>query len=54
MTRKFGYHHIMLPDGHTEDCVVIEVNEEGLYVSHHKLTEEEPFVEWVGGTYCVS
>ena len=49
MSRLFGYHHIVLPDGHREDMVVVEVDDLGHYLSHHPLRGEEPFVEWVGG-----
>lgn len=51
MTRKLAYHHIVLPDGNREDMVVVEVDEQGHYLSHHALQGEEPFVEWVGGTF---
>lgn len=51
---KRGYHHLILPDGHREDMVVVVTDEEGQYVSHHPLRGEEPFVEWVGGTLNLS
>lgn len=31
--------------------VVVEVDEQGHYVSHHALQGEEAFVEWRGGTF---
>ena len=51
--RRLGYHHIVLPDGTRQDMVVVEVDEEGRYLSHHTLQGEEAFVEWVGGSYEV-
>ena len=48
--RRLGYHHLIHSDGSQEDMVVVEVDEQGRYVSHHRLVGEEPFVEWVGGT----
>ncbi|MBQ8051349.1 MAG: hypothetical protein IJ197_07220 [Bacteroidaceae bacterium] len=52
-TRKLGYHHLVLPDGSRHDMVVVEVDEEGRYLSHHPLEGEEPFVEWVGGEFRI-
>lgn len=46
----------MLPDGRCEDMAVVELDEQGRYVSHHAMQRngtsyvEEPFVEWQGGT----
>ena len=51
--RRLGYHHLIHSDGSQEDMVVVEVDEQGRYVSHHRLVGEEPFVEWVGGTMIV-
>ena len=53
MTRKLAYHHIILPNGEKQDMVVVEVDEQGHYLSHYPLQGEEPFVEWVGGTYSM-
>ena len=60
-THLFGYHHIVFPDGRREDMVVVEVDEQGRYVSHRPLQTgtngtdasfiEEPFVQWLGGTF---
>ena len=51
--RRLGYHRIILPDGTMQPMVVVEVNEQGTYIAHHSLQGEEPFVEWVGGTYNI-
>ena len=52
-SHQFGYHHLILPDGRQVDMAVVELDEEGRYVSHHVLVGEEPFVEWVGGTFTI-
>ena len=52
-TRKLAYHHLIQADGKQEDLVVVEVDEQGRYITHYPLRGEEPFVEWVGGTYVV-
>ncbi len=44
-----GYHHLILPDGSRDDMVVVELDDQGNYIAHHPLRDEEPFVEWVGG-----
>ena len=52
---KRGYHDILLPDGTLQQGpVVVETDAEGRLLSWHQLEEEEPFTEWVGGTYTVS
>ena len=51
--RLLGYHHLILPDGSQEDMAVVEVDEEGHYVSHHRLQGEESFVEWIGWEYKI-
>jgi len=48
--KRVGYHHVVFPDGHREDMVVVELNNQGHYRAHHGLQGEEAFVEWVGGT----
>lgn len=47
--RLLGYHRLIDAAGHVEDMVVVEVDEQGRYLSHHPLRGEEPFVEWMGG-----
>ena len=49
MTKLKGYHHLVLPDGSREDMVVVAFDDDGRYLSHHPLQDEEAFVEWVGG-----
>lgn len=51
---KYGYHHVVFPDGHREDMVVVECDASGHYLSHHPLRGEEAFVEWRGGTMTLS
>lgn len=51
---KRTYHDILLPDGTLQQGpVVVETDEEGRFLSWHLLEEEEPFTEWLGGTYSV-
>ncbi len=56
-TYLYGYHRLILPDGHQVEMAVVELDEYGHYVSHHQFQRnddgsfiEEPFVEWRGGT----
>lgn len=51
---KYGYHHVVFPDGHREDMVVVEFDDSGRYLTHHPLRAEEPFVQWLGGTLTLS
>lgn len=49
---KRAYHDILLPDGTFErGPVVVETDERGRFLSWHKLEEEEPQTEWIGGTF---
>lgn len=61
---KRAYHDILLPDGTLQQGpIVVETDTEGRFLSWHPLNEEvsgkwctnteEPFTEWVGGTYSV-
>jgi len=51
---KRAYHNILLPDGTLlEGPVVVETDSEGHFLDWHKLQQEEPFTEWLGGTYSV-
>lgn len=51
---KRAYHDILLADGTLlAGPVVVETNRDGSIVSWHLLEAEEPFTEWVGGTYSV-
>ena len=45
-----AYHSLILPDGTTQSLSVVRFDDAGRYLSHHPLSGEEPFVEWVGGT----
>jgi len=49
-----AYHDILLPDGILQQGpVVVETNAKGQFLGWHFLQQEEPFTEWVGGTFCV-
>ena len=51
---KRAYHDILLADGTLlAGPVVVETNIEGHLVGWHLLDGEEPFTEWIGGTYSV-
>ena len=51
---KRAYHDILLADGTSlAGPVVVETNRDGSIVSWHLLEAEEPFTEWIGGTYTV-
>lgn len=51
---KRAYHDILLTDGTLlAGPVVVETNRDGSIVGWHLLEAEEPFTEWVGGTYSV-
>ncbi len=50
MTRR-GYHHLIMPNGEQHSMVVVLFAADGSPLSWHPLEGEEPFVEWVGGTY---
>lgn len=45
-----AYHSVIFPDGSIRRLVVIHFDNEGRYSGYHLLKEEEPFVEWRGGT----
>ena len=50
MTNK-GYNKLILPDG-TELCpAVVRFDADGNVLDYHLMQVEEPFVEWVGGTF---
>lgn len=52
---KRAYHDIRLPDGTlVAGPVVVESDPRGNMLSWHPLQGEEPFTEWVGGTYFAS
>lgn len=52
---KRAYHDIILSDGtRHQGPVVAETDSDGRLTGWHKLQEEEPFTEWIGGTYDLS
>ena len=49
-----AYHDIRLSDGTVQSGpIIVETDEEGRLLRWHKLQAEEPFTEWVGGTFQV-
>ena len=49
-----AYHDILMPDGTLrKGPIVVETDADGRFVGWHVLLQEEPFTEWVGGTYVV-
>lgn len=51
---KRAYHDILLPNGTLEKGpVVVETDQDGQFLSWHRLQAEEPFTEWIGGTYTI-
>ncbi|MBO7118794.1 MAG: hypothetical protein J6W03_00555 [Bacteroidaceae bacterium] len=54
MNSKKAYHNILLTDGTLQQGpVVVETDEGGHFLNWHFLQQEEPFTEWIGGTYSV-
>ena len=45
-----AYNRVLFPDGTAQKLVVVCFDDSGRFISHHPLTAEEPFVEWVGGS----
>jgi len=49
---KRAYHEIILPNGtHQQGPVVVETDMEDHFLNWRKLESEEPFTEWIGGSY---
>ena len=49
---KRAYHDILLPDGTLQrGPVVVETSTDNQLICWHRLEQEEPFTEWIGGTY---
>lgn len=47
-----AYHRIRKADGQViEGPLVVELTDDGTFVSYHLLRQEEPCTEWLGGTY---
>lgn len=47
-----AYHRIRKADGQViEGPLVVELTDDGTFVSYHLLRQEEPYTEWLGGTY---
>lgn len=55
MIVKRGYHRMQTAEGQIiEGPLVVELKEDGTFLSYHILQQEEPATEWVGGTYVNS
>lgn len=51
---KRAYHEILLSDGTIrQGPVVVETDEKGQMCDWHTMQDEEPFTEWIGGTFEV-
>ncbi len=48
--KKRGYHHVITPDGQILAQCIVEFDLQGRAVRWYTFTQEEPFVEWIGGT----
>ena len=47
-----AYHKLILPDGTCHKMVVCHIDDHtGRLLDFHTMRGEEPFVEWVGGTF---
>lgn len=53
MVLRKAYHRLILPDGQNVGPAVVLLDEQGKLLSWHKLEEEEPFTEWMGGEYKI-
>lgn len=53
LTFRKAYHRLVLPDGQLVEHPVVVFDEKGRVVCWHRMTQEEPFTEWVGGEYRV-
>lgn len=52
---KRAYHNICLLDGTLQQGpVVVETDKDERFLGWHKLHGEEPFTEWIGGTFSMS
>lgn len=54
-TSKRAYHDILLPDGTLQQGpIVVETDGRGRVLGWHEMQGEEPFTEWIGGTFSMS
>ena len=55
MIIKRAYHIMQTAEGQIiEGPLVVELDEDGTFVSYHLLQQEEAATEWVGGTFFSS
>lgn len=55
MIIKRAYHRIQTSDGQmVEGPLVVEMEEDGTFLSYHQLRQEEAATEWIGGTFISS
>ena len=48
---KKAFHRLILPCGEILPMAVVVFDVEGNVLSWHAMSQEEPFTEWIGGTY---
>jgi hypothetical protein len=54
MIIKRGYHRLKTVEGCIiEGPIVIEMTDDGVFLSYHSLQQEEATTEWVGGTFII-
>ena len=54
MIIKRGYHRLKTVEGCIiEGPLVIEMTDDGVFLSYHSLHQEEATTEWVGGTFII-
>lgn len=52
--KKFGAHRLYLSAREAvQGPVVVQLDDEGLFVSYERLTAEQPAVEWLGGIFLL-
>lgn len=49
MNRRLGYHYLITENGERVHQVIVEYSHDGRLLAWHPFTQEEAFVEWVGG-----
>lgn len=49
-----GYHKLILADGTVHHQVIVDMADDGSLLAFHTFSQEEPFVEWIGGTLDLS
>ena len=52
--RKVACNRLIQSDGATLQQVVLVLDKEGRITDYYHFEAEEPFVEWIGGTYSIN